>query len=261
MVTIVEMCSLSDRAFSSDFLSVLKYFNCLLGNSNGRSVFDCDFESGTCSWTQSDYDTGDWKRNKGDNSTNGIGPKGDHTTGRKSIQTSIRTIFPTFCVLCISKVLIILIDIITMINYLLHIVLFSDGYYLYFDTSKPSKSGDHVDLLSPLFTLNDAGCFSFWYYINGIENGNNLSSLSIWNIWYLNNTSSSRPFNKNKSQGNQWLYGQLYLNQKTPNHSVCILFYITRNLAKKIHFTIFDTKIFQLLLAVTINLTVFIRRI
>ena len=49
------------------------------------SSFDCDFEAGLCSWTQTSTDNFDWSRNSGSTSSTGTGPTGDHTTGKDPI--------------------------------------------------------------------------------------------------------------------------------------------------------------------------------
>ncbi|CAH1263488.1 PKD1L3 [Branchiostoma lanceolatum] len=46
-----------------------------------RGVFDCDFETGMCGWTQDSEDDFDWSRHKGSTSTENTGPPFDHTMG------------------------------------------------------------------------------------------------------------------------------------------------------------------------------------
>ena len=46
------------------------------------SDYNCDFEIGYCTWTQSHTDTFDWIRQRGNTTSVGTGPTGDHTTGR-----------------------------------------------------------------------------------------------------------------------------------------------------------------------------------
>nr|XP_054769623.1 MAM and LDL-receptor class A domain-containing protein 2-like [Lytechinus pictus] len=48
-------------------------------NQMGYSI--CDFESDLCDWEQLTTDEFDWRRNKGDTSSEGTGPKVDHTLG------------------------------------------------------------------------------------------------------------------------------------------------------------------------------------
>lgn len=50
-------------------------------DADPRSIvtFDCDFEYGTCGWTQSTTDDIDWIVEIGLTPTQGTGPNGDHT--------------------------------------------------------------------------------------------------------------------------------------------------------------------------------------
>lgn len=43
--------------------------------------FDCNFEAGLCSWTQSRADRFDWTRHRGATGSFLTGPSIDHTTG------------------------------------------------------------------------------------------------------------------------------------------------------------------------------------
>ena len=49
----------------------------LLGAVGGQK-FNCDFEAGTCGWTQSADDEHDWTRNEGPTGTSKTGPMGGH---------------------------------------------------------------------------------------------------------------------------------------------------------------------------------------
>lgn len=46
-----------------------------------RGSFMCDFENGLCTFAQSNMDTFDWTRAKGDTLSLGTGPQSDHTFG------------------------------------------------------------------------------------------------------------------------------------------------------------------------------------
>lgn len=44
-------------------------------------IAHCDFETGTCGWTQDTTDDFDWLRHSNNTGSFGTGPVGDHTTG------------------------------------------------------------------------------------------------------------------------------------------------------------------------------------
>lgn len=48
------------------------------------SPYDCNFETGLCSWKQAKDDQFDWTRNKGGTSSGNTGPSVDHTKGTAS---------------------------------------------------------------------------------------------------------------------------------------------------------------------------------
>ena len=51
--------------------------------------------------------------------------------------------------------------------------LFTEGYYLFIETSRPRQPGDTALLSSPVFPATYAGkCFQFWYHMYGRVGGN-----------------------------------------------------------------------------------------
>lgn len=104
--------------------------------------FVCDFENGFCSgWTQSQSDEQDWLLHRGETKTELTGPMGDHTIGLPLIDDR--------------------------------------GYYLYADSSSPSKEDDRAILLSPVLPGGKRLCFSYWYNLNSVNIQNGVSVLYI----------------------------------------------------------------------------------
>eukprot|EP00058_Branchiostoma_floridae_P006575 XP_002592063.1 hypothetical protein BRAFLDRAFT_246509 [Branchiostoma floridae] len=50
-------------------------------DSSTPGVFDCDFETDLCGWTQDSEDDFDWTRHEGSTDTGNTGPPYDHTMG------------------------------------------------------------------------------------------------------------------------------------------------------------------------------------
>ncbi len=43
----------------------------------------------------------------------------------------------------------------------------SKGFYIYLETSLPTKKGDRARLVSEPFVSETAGCLDFWYHMRG----------------------------------------------------------------------------------------------
>ena len=100
------------------------------------------------------------------------------------------------------------------------VAVLSAGYYLYFESSPPFKTGDALRLISPLFTppYVGTGCFSFWFHMYGSDIGRSFSSLRV----FLQDV-NVRIFVRSKNQGNQWMYGQANVTTEA-NQTVCIIY-------------------------------------
>ena len=103
------------------------------------------------------------------------------------------------------------------------VAVLSAGYYLYFESSPPVKTGDAVRLISPLFTppYVGTGCFSFWFHMYGSDIGRSFSSLRVF-LQDVNVRIRREIFVRSKNQGNQWMYGQANVTTEA-NQTVCII--------------------------------------
>lgn len=98
------------------------------GGGGGPNVIDCNFEAGTCSWTETTLpvpqgDGSAWTRRSGGTPSSGTGPTGDHTTGA--------------------------------------------GYYMYVEASSPNYPSKTFTLTTPIMALASSGTISFYYHMSG----------------------------------------------------------------------------------------------
>ena len=104
--------------------------------------YKCSFENGFCAgWIQSQADEQDWLLHRGKVKTEGTGPESDHSVGLPLQQDR--------------------------------------GYYMYADSSSPSKPDDRAILLSPALDGGKRVCFTYWYNLNSFNPGAGISVLYI----------------------------------------------------------------------------------
>lgn len=65
----------------TQYLHYKENFHVTSGIVLAPSQWDCNFESGLCTWTQAKDDQFDWTRVRGSTGTTNTGPTSDHTTG------------------------------------------------------------------------------------------------------------------------------------------------------------------------------------
>ncbi|CAF4949449.1 unnamed protein product, partial [Rotaria magnacalcarata] len=80
------------------------------------------------------------------------------------------------------------------------------GYYIYIETSVPSKQNDTARLISPDFvTTNEDTCFRFYYHMFG-------SDVYRLNIYArINGNLGKALWQKEGNQGDRWLFGRISL--------------------------------------------------
>lgn len=162
-----------------------------------RGGLDCDFDEGSCAWSNVDDADHNWLRNKGRTIIDGTGPNGDHTTAHRGpgSKEGLGTYRP------------------------------GTGYYMYVRSTrmyKPKLKGDRAILQStPQEWLDglDVICMQFYCYMYGEDVGSlrvtyqdAVSTLSLWEM--------------EGDQGKKWIRGLAEVERKN-NHSFTMSFVVT----------------------------------
>ncbi|CAF0741650.1 unnamed protein product, partial [Brachionus calyciflorus] len=79
------------------------------------------------------------------------------------------------------------------------------GWYIYIETSTPSKQNDTARLISPNFAANSINCLTFYYHMRG-------KTIGTLNVYTKTQSNESVVWSKKGNQGNKWLTGKLNLN-------------------------------------------------
>ena len=87
---------------------------------------------------------------------------------------------------------------------------YSDGFYMYIETSNPRKNGDKARLVSKQVNVQKSGaCLKFWYHMWG-------SQINTLNVFVRKGkTLGKAVWTKKGSQGNKWILGQLDIPSNT----------------------------------------------
>ena len=80
---------------------------------------------------------------------------------------------------------------------------FSQGYYIYIETSSPRVTGDKARLISHQFNpTRSSSCFTFWYHMCG-------QSIGSLNLYQLVGQTETLIWTQWGNKGNSWLSGQV----------------------------------------------------
>lgn len=158
---------------------------------------DCDFDEGSCAWSNADDADHNWLRNKGRTIIDGTGPNGDHTTATRGPGSTegLGTYRP------------------------------GTGYYMYVRSTrmyKPKLKGDKAILQSaPQEWLDehDVMCMEFYCHMYGEDVG----SLAVT---YQDSTSTLSLWEMEGDQGNKWIRGLAEVERKN-NESFTMSFVVT----------------------------------
>ncbi|KAK3591925.1 hypothetical protein CHS0354_005145 [Potamilus streckersoni] len=144
----------------------------------------CDFEIDLCGWIQDSKDDMDWLRNVGPTQTGGTGPKGDHTLGDSS-----------------------------------------SGHYMYMEASSPTQEGDQARLESPVYPARFSdSCFELYYHMLGPDDPKHVGSLEVFIRKQLQESGDLQPlFYKEGNQGDEWKYGNFYIDRMTESFQIVIV--------------------------------------
>ncbi|KAL3841866.1 hypothetical protein ACJMK2_019963 [Sinanodonta woodiana] len=144
----------------------------------------CDFETDLCGWIQDSKDEIDWIRHVGPTQTGLTGPKGDHTFGESSA-----------------------------------------GHYMYMEASSPTQEGDQARLESTIYPAKFSdSCFEFYYHMLGPDDPKHVGSLEVYVRKQLQEFGDLQPiFYKEGNQGDEWKYGNIYIDKMTDPFQIVIV--------------------------------------
>ncbi len=128
----------------------------------------CDFNSDLCGYSQDVHDAQDWKRHKGPTSTYNTGPDDYIQTADLTLKEYTDPVEdPITPASFMNKVY-------RLLNNTWEkpeTGLDASDYYMYMETSNPTKSGDKARLVSPAFDATVHTCLRFSYHMYGADMG------------------------------------------------------------------------------------------